>query len=97
LGSHRDRRLGACVREYVNQLPDGYRAVILLHDEYGLTDREIAQSLGLSLAAAKMRIHRGRARLRAALEAGCEFETDDRGVLVCDPVPCRRDCGPGCA
>ena len=89
--------MSACVREYVNQLPPEYRAVILLHDEYGLTDREIAQSLGLSLATAKMRIHRGRARLRAALEAGCQFETDDRGVIVCDPAPGRCDCGPGCA
>ena len=71
--------------------------MILLHDEFVLTDREIAQSLGLSLATAKMRIHRGRARLRAALEAGCQFETDDRGVIVCDPVPGRCDCGTGCA
>ena len=89
--------MSACVQEYVSQLPPGYRAVILLHDEYGLTDREIAQCLGLSVATAKMRIHRGRARLRAALEAGCQFEADDRGVLVCDPAPGRCDCGTGCA
>ena len=89
--------MSACVQEYVSQLPPDYRAVILLHDEYGLTDREIAQTLGLSVATAKMRIHRGRARLRAALEAGCQFETDDRGVIVCDPVPGQCDCGTSCA
>ncbi len=25
-------------------------------------------------------------RRGAALQEGCEFETDDRGVTVCDPV-----------
>jgi RNA polymerase sigma-70 factor (ECF subfamily) len=86
----------ACVRNYVNELPDGYRAVVLLHDAYGLTDREVADALGLSLAAAKIRIHRARARLRAALQEGCRFETDDRGVLVCDALPDRPYCGPDC-
>lgn len=88
--------MSACVRDYVNGLPDGYRAVVLLHDAYGLTDREVADTLGLSLAAAKIRIHRARARLRTALQQGCRLETDDRGVLVCDPLPDRPDCGPDC-
>jgi RNA polymerase sigma-70 factor (ECF subfamily) len=88
--------MGACVREYLNQLPDIYRAAVLLHDGYGLTDREVAGSLRIPLATAKMRIHRGRARLRAALSGGCQFETDERGVLVCDPIAARPDCGPDC-
>jgi RNA polymerase sigma-70 factor (ECF subfamily) len=88
--------MGACVRGYVNDLPDSYRAAILMHYGYGLTDREVARALRLPLATAKMRIHRGRARLQAALTAGCTFETDDRGVIVCDPVTGRPDCGPDC-
>ena len=46
---------------------------------------EIAQLLGCSLATAKIRVHRARARLRETLDAVCSFEIDDRGVLVCDP------------
>jgi len=51
-----------------------------------MSSREIAEILGVSVATAKIRIHRGRTRLRAALGEGCEFEPDDRGVTVCDPV-----------
>jgi len=50
----------------------------------------VDQVLGISVATAKIRIHRGRARLRTALEEGCEFEVDDRGVTVCDPAPAGR-------
>jgi hypothetical protein len=46
--------------------------------------------VGVSVPAAKIRIHRGRAKLRAALEEGCEFATDDRGITVCDPVSALR-------
>ena len=90
--------MSQCVRGFVDKLPDDYRAVILLHDAHGLSSREIAQILGVPVATAKIRIHRGRARLRTALQEGCEFEPDDRGVTVCNPVsppqPGGR-CAPG--
>jgi RNA polymerase sigma-70 factor (ECF subfamily) len=79
--------MSQCVRGFVDELPDDYRAVILLHDAHGLSNPEIAEILGVSVATTKIRIHRGRLRLRAALEEGCEFEPDDRGVTVCNPVP----------
>ncbi len=91
-------QMSECVRGFVDELPDDYRAVILLHDAYGLSSGEIAEILGVSVATAKIRIHRGRARLRTALQEGCEFEPDDRGVTVCDPVSLtQRDggCAPG--
>lgn len=91
------REMSACVREYVNHLPHSYRAAILLHDGYGLTDREVAEALGITLVTAKARIRRARARLRSALGAGCQFEIDDRGVLVCQRAPGQADCPPDCA
>lgn len=104
LAARVDRRaeqaeMSQCVRGFVDELPDDYRAVILLHDAHGLSSREIAEILGMSVATAKIRIHRGRARLRTALEKGCEFEPDDRGVTVCNPVSStqpadRRALGP---
>lgn len=79
------REMSACVQEYVAALPETYRAVILLHDLQGLTNPEIAQMLELSLATVKIRLHRARSKLRAALGAGCSFESDERGVKVCEP------------
>ena len=77
--------MSACVQDYMAGLSDSYRAVVLLHDVEGLTNPEIAQMLGVSLATVKIRLHRARARLRDALDRACSFSTDERGVLVCDP------------
>ncbi len=76
--------MSTCVQEYLADLPDHYRAVILLHDMEDLTGSQIAELLDLPLATVKMRLHRARQRLQAALHAGCEFSTDERNVLVCE-------------
>ena len=76
--------MSACVQDFLASLPDSYRAVILLHDLHELTGPEIAGLLDISLPTVKIRLHRARAKLRAALEAGCAFSRDERGVLVCE-------------
>ncbi len=77
--------MSACVQRFLLDLPSVYRTVLLLHDLDGMTATEIATSLGISVGNAKIRLHRARAALRAALQAGCQFSCDDRGVLVCEP------------
>ncbi len=76
--------MSACVQNYLADLPDSYRAVILLHDLHGLTGPEIAETLDVSLATVKIRLHRARHRLQTALQAGCAFSHDERNVLVCE-------------
>ena len=49
-------------------LPEDHREAVVLRDIAGLSNEEVAEALGLSLAAAKSRIHRGRLQLRALLE-----------------------------
>lgn len=80
------REMSECVHNYFASLPDDYRVAILLHDVHGLTNPEIARVVGCSLPTAKIRVHRARQRLRAALDEACTFETDERGVLVCSPL-----------
>lgn len=82
--------MSSCVQRYLSELPDTYRAAILLHDAEGMTNPEIAEMLGISLATVKIRVHRARERLRAALDRACSFSADERGVLVCEPKPERR-------
>ena len=77
----------ACVQRYLAALPDDYRVAILLHDAHGLSNPEIAELLGCSLATAKIRVHRARTRLCETLTTACTFEIDERGVIVCDPQP----------
>ena len=76
--------MSVCVQHYLNRLADSYRAVILLHDMHELTNPEIAQLLGESLATVKIRLHRAREKLRAALEAGCDFSYDEGNSLTCE-------------
>lgn len=78
--------MSACVQKYIEELPDAYRAVILLHDVEAMTGPEIAEMLGCSLGAVKIRLHRARAKLKNMLEGGCQFSTDRRGVFVCEPT-----------
>jgi RNA polymerase sigma-70 factor (ECF subfamily) len=78
------REMSTCVQEFIAALPESYRAVILLHDVQGLTNPEIAEMLDLSLATVKIRLHRARKKLRAALDTGCSLASDERGVKTCE-------------
>lgn len=51
----------------VAQLPPKLRAVVVLKDIYDLSHEDIAEELGISEAAAKVRLHRARKRLRDVL------------------------------
>jgi RNA polymerase sigma-70 factor, ECF subfamily len=79
------QEMGACVQRFLLNLPSVYRTVLLLHDLDGLTAPEIASSLGITVENAKIRLHRARAAMKEALQAGCSFSRDERGVLVCEP------------
>jgi RNA polymerase sigma-70 factor (ECF subfamily) len=50
-------------------LPFEHRAAVVLRDVAGLSNVEVAEALGISVAAAKSRIHRGRVQVRDALAA----------------------------
>jgi RNA polymerase sigma-70 factor, ECF subfamily len=51
----------------IDDLPDGYRAVFVMHDVEGYTHEEIATSLGVHPGTSKAQLFRARARLRQAL------------------------------
>ncbi len=55
------------VEKAIADMPEMYRDVYVLADVEGLSNPEIGDMLGLSLAAVKSRLHRGRLMLRSAL------------------------------
>jgi RNA polymerase sigma-70 factor (ECF subfamily) len=79
------KEMSHCVLGLVDRLPPPHRAVILLGELRDLSDREIADALGITLEAAKMRLHRARRELRKLLEASCSLYRDDRNELACEP------------
>lgn len=55
------------IEQAITQLPEPYRDVYVLADVEQLSNAEIAERLGLSVAAVKSRLHRARLRMREAL------------------------------
>jgi len=76
--------MGRCVREYVDSLPESFRATLVLHDLEDLSNPEVARALGWSLEKTKVTVHRARRRLREVLETQCTFYRDERNALRCD-------------
>ena len=59
--------LADLIRAAINNLPDTLRMAVVLRDVERLSMREVAEILDVGTSAAKMRVTRARAQLRAAL------------------------------
>lgn len=55
------------IERAIAKLPDGFRELYVLADVEGVPNAEIADMLGLSVAAVKSRLHRARLRMRDLL------------------------------
>ena len=67
-------------------LPSPYREALTLTELEGLSHKEAAALVGVSLTAMKSRVQRGRDKLRAALVACCHIALDARSRVVgCEP------------
>ena len=78
------REMNACVRSIIDGLPPAHRAALVLSDLEGLTNKEIAGVLGVTVETVKIRLHRARSRLKQELEDRCTFYRDERNELACD-------------
>ena len=56
------------VRSSIDELPEDYRNVLILRDIEELDTAETAELLGISIGAAKVRLHRARQALRTILD-----------------------------
>lgn len=61
------RLLHERIDEALGELPEGYRAVVVMKDIYGFPLEYIGRELGISEGAAKVRLFRARQRLRQKL------------------------------
>ena len=78
--------LSECVALFVGRLASPYREAITLTELQGLTQKEAAEMLGVSLSGLKSRVQRGRDKLRDMFEDCCQISVDCRGhVTECEP------------
>lgn len=85
--------LACCVSPFVSRLPAPYDEAVRLVELDGLTVREAAAKVGISVSGMKSRVQRGRAQLRDLFEECCDITFDVRGKAI-DYIrrapPCRR-------
>ena len=78
--------LGECVSLFVSRLPSPYREAVTLTELEGLTQKDAAEMLGVSLSGLKSRVQRGRDKIRHMFEECCQISVDCRGrVIECEP------------
>jgi len=78
--------LGDCVALFVARLPSPYREAVTLTELEGLTQKDAAEMLGISVSGMKSRVQRGRERIRRMFTECCELTLDARGrVIECTP------------
>lgn len=84
--------LAGCLATFVATLPSPYREAVTLVELEGLTAREAAALVGISVSGMKSRVQRGRAELRRRFEACCRIALDARNKVT--EVTPRAGCCP---
>ena len=78
--------LAQCLKPMLGEVPEPYRQAVRLTEVEGMTQKDAAEKLGVSISGMKSRVQRGRRKLKDVLLDCCEVELDRRG----EPVDYRR-------
>ena len=66
----------------VSELPEKYRKAVYMADIEGLSMKEVAEELNISVSGAKSRVQRGRKMIKEIILKCCEVNTDKYGNIV---------------
>ena len=77
-----ERELAAHLAVFVAALATPYREAITLTELQGMTQKDAADMLGISLSGMKSRVQRGRRQIQEMLQACCEIALDARGRVL---------------
>lgn len=89
--------LASCLEPMMSLIPEEDREALRLTDLEGVSQKHLAERLGLSVTAAKSRVQRARARLKDAVLECCHIDLDPRGKAI-DYTKKKDNCGPcGCS
>jgi RNA polymerase sigma-70 factor (ECF subfamily) len=70
------------IKAIIESLPQPYAQALLLTEFEGLSQKELAQRLGISVSGAKSRVQRARKMLKTKLNQCCRIEFDSHGTIV---------------
>jgi RNA polymerase sigma-70 factor (ECF subfamily) len=76
------QQMAGCLRPLLSQLPETYREAVARVELEGLTQKQVAEALGISISGMKSRVQRGRQKLKTLLETCCEIQLDTVGNAI---------------
>ena len=85
------KEMHACLRREIGKLPATLRSAFMLSALNGSTDAEVAETLGISLQATKVRLHRARQAFRKLIAARCDFYREELSCKPASPACCAPD------
>jgi RNA polymerase sigma-70 factor, ECF subfamily len=76
------QEIEALVLPLIQLLPKEYAEALILSEIEGISQKEIAERLGISYSGAKSRVQRGREKLKQKFMECCVIELDRNGELI---------------
>ena len=87
------QELAQCLKPLMKELPEKYSVPLQMAELEGMSQKQVAETLGLSLSGAKSRIQRGRRQLEERFTDCCDIEVGAGGVTDFHPKDKNKDRG----
>ncbi|MDY0164682.1 sigma-70 family RNA polymerase sigma factor [Desulfobotulus sp.] len=81
--------MNQCIRDEIDTLPEIHRTVLILKDIHGMSNKDIANTLEISMETVKIRLHRSRTALREKLALCCFLYRNENNDFACEPKDSR--------
>jgi RNA polymerase sigma-70 factor, ECF subfamily len=74
------------LQQAISELPEQYRDALIKTDVQGMSQKDYAENLGISISGAKSRVQRAREKLRDIILKCCDYQFDRYGNIIgcCD-------------
>lgn len=83
-----------CIHSLIAQLPEEYKTIVEQSEIKGISQKELAESLGMNYVTLRSKVQRGRDRLKKMLNDSCLIEQAALGTVTdCKPKAASKCCG----
>lgn len=76
------KQLSECITSFVNELPEEYRAVMILSELNEIPQKEIAAQLDMNYVTVRSKVQRGRKKLKALFSECCTVVQGGKGSIL---------------
>ena len=73
-----------CIADYINQMNENFRNVIVLSEFEKIPDAEIASILNITIENVRIRLVRARKQLKKVLSENCRIDFDEDNKICCE-------------